>query len=205
VSVRAMGFVKHNFFAPQVTHYEKTVMSWLADTYQDETGFACPSIAHLARWGIMSERQVQRSLRSLELKNIICPLPADPGRRKCTRYRFAALDSSTSRGDHQSPRGVTNGRRGVTVDTVRGDQACHTNSNELRIERTINPNARPGNGVAKGTKWQRSSNWPEAPSRDGKELRDRLTDEVLAVSKAGLWTDPGTRGPGSAVRDGVGG
>lgn len=202
-----MGFVKDNFFAPRVTHYEKTVMCWLADNYQDETGYANPSVAHLAVWGIMSERQVQRCLRSLESKKIIVPLPDAAGSRRSTRYGFAGLPTTNARGDHQSPRrgdcqspqGVTNGRGGVTVDTGRGDQACHPNKNRTVEQNSTEPKA-PGNGNG----WRLRENWPAPPVRDGVKLQETLTDRVVAISKGGMWTDPALVSLGSAT-DQVGG
>jgi hypothetical protein len=183
-----MGFVKDNFFAPQVTHYEKTVMCWLADSYQDETGYANPSVPHLATWGIMSERQVQRCLRSLQSKGIIAPVGGRLGPKASIRYCFPGLPAANARGDHQSPVGVTASHRrgdhqspvGVTIGAKRGDQACHPNSStEQKQEPTP-------------SHWRRRPEWPEVPSEDGVQLKDRLTGQVFAVSKGGLWTDPST-------------
>ena len=70
-----------------VSRSAKLLMLVLADYVDDETGFAWPSVARIARDALLSERRTRDLLHELE-RNGLLHIEQHVGRRNTNRYRF---------------------------------------------------------------------------------------------------------------------
>lgn len=100
MSWRATAIVQE--LSEGLTCREKLVLLLLSNRHHDDTGQCNPSIARLAREGIMSERQVQRCIRSLAHKRFITVLDARGGRSRSNNYHLDCVDASL-KGDTMTP------------------------------------------------------------------------------------------------------
>lgn len=98
MSWAATAYVKPLRKAPNgesVSLTEKLVMYTLADYFNDEKGYAWPSLSRLADESLLTRRGLLKVLKSLEKKGLIC-IVRDPhaARKQATNhYRFPALEA----------------------------------------------------------------------------------------------------------------
>lgn len=113
MSWRASGYMKMLRICPngeRITRNEKLVGLVLADSHQDKSHtYTFPSVEGIAEDSIMSKRECQRVLASLEAKGVIQRVrPEVQFRGVTTFYRFPALEEE--------------GRQAVTLPDTEGRQ-----------------------------------------------------------------------------------
>jgi hypothetical protein len=146
-----------------ITRNEKLVLLILADCYNEDRGCAWPSIPRLAKDALMSVRQVQRCLRSLEAKGLLVISLGGRRRRDASEYRFPGLDRERaetlipsdleSRGDMVTP--LDSG--GVTNPTVRGDISARRGDIAVSPSTASNNHKEPEEGGQSADRPARSS------------------------------------------------
>jgi hypothetical protein len=76
---------------------EKVVMYTLADYFNDEKGYAWPSLSRLADESLLTRRGLLKVLKSLERKGLICIVRhPDSAKRVTNHYRFPGLEAPSS-------------------------------------------------------------------------------------------------------------
>lgn len=139
MSIRVMSMVWEN--GPEKAS-ERMLLLALADNANDAGGRCFPSVETLARKCCLSERQVQRVLRSLEEGGWIL-VEFGNGRHGTNQYQIVIekvaytppVSSTTPGGDE--PAGVTSATAGVTSATEKGDTHVTRTTREPSLEPSL--------------------------------------------------------------------
>ena len=125
MSWRASAYIKEMKVCPNgepLTRSEKLVAYALADSHQDRgaDSHTYPSVEVLAEDSLMTKRECQRVLASLESKGVITRLrPTVQFRGVTTFYRFPQLEDARVR---VTPKPPLRKKKGGTPDTLKGDK-----------------------------------------------------------------------------------
>jgi hypothetical protein len=134
------------FAESPTTGTDRLVLLSIAN-HANETGYAWPSVATIAREANASERAVQRSLANLKDAGYITVLRnAAPDERIPKDRRPNLYRVLKQRGDaHGTPRGDAGGSDGVTLVTSRGDAGGTQTISEPSINHWAETPTAPGN------------------------------------------------------------
>ena len=141
MSWQACGIVKklHSTDEVPLTRLEKFVLLTLADSYNDDLGYAFPSLPKLAEWTMISVRHLVRVLNSLENKGFLVVkrfLSKDkhlPIRGKPNRYQIVGVDGVTACQANSHDTHASNSM------TNRPNDACHQPVKRAFKARSLQP------------------------------------------------------------------
>lgn len=149
MSWKASAYVKELITCPngeRITISEKVLLYTLADYHNAERNIAWPSVERLAELSLVSVRQAQRILQSLEDKRVISRDRGN-GRGNLSRYQFINLpgECDQKKGDTMAPfspeERVPPDAERVTSEAIKGDiPGPHIRKNHRTIEPTPPPN-----------------------------------------------------------------
>jgi hypothetical protein len=137
----------------RLTRSEKLLAPLLANRHNPDAQIAWPSVPNLAKDAMMSDRTVQRLLKSLEAKGVIAREYRWKGPRECdtTLYRFPGLDREGG-GDRMSPGKISSPDRSVTrVVATRCHQGGDTT---VSGKPSMNPQITDNNPCAHEQEWE---------------------------------------------------